>query len=67
MENKLQNTAAEIDAIEFQKTENQVVVSFMEPGNLLAKPTDTEAALNNFTIAGLGVWPDLWYFPAYTN
>ncbi len=67
MENKLQNTAAKIDTVEFQKTENQVVVSFMEPGNLLAKPTDTEAALNNFTIAGLGVWPDLWYFPAYTN
>lgn len=67
MENKLQNTAAKIDAVDFQKTENQVVVSFMEPGNLLAQSTDTEAALNNLTIAGLGVWPDLWYFPAYAN
>lgn len=67
MENKLQNTAAKSDAVDFQKTENQVVISSLEPNNLLARPTDMEAALNNFTIAGLGVWPDLWYFPAYTN
>ncbi|MFN8302099.1 MAG: hypothetical protein U0U46_06375 [Saprospiraceae bacterium] len=67
MENNLQNASAQTGNALFQKTENQNITTLRDPNEPPTRPTAANASSDTFAVAGLGAWPDLWYFPAYAN